>query len=42
MSETLETIEQARNTAVDLAVKFGPRVFAALLILAQREVRMVA
>jgi small conductance mechanosensitive channel len=33
MGETLETIEQARNTAVDLAVKFGPRVLAALLIL---------
>ena len=34
MGETLESIEQARNTAVDLAVKFGPRVLAALLILA--------
>ena len=34
MEETLETIEQARSTAVDLAVKFGPKVLAALLILA--------
>ncbi len=34
MDGTLETIEQARNTAVDLAVKFGPKVLAALLILA--------
>jgi small conductance mechanosensitive channel len=33
MGETLDTIEQARNTAVDLAVKFGPKVLAALLIL---------
>src|SRR5688572_28694061 len=34
MDGTLETIEQARSTAVDLAVKFGPKVLAALLILA--------
>ena len=33
MSDTLETIEQVRSTAVDLAVKFGPKVLAALLIL---------
>jgi small conductance mechanosensitive channel len=29
----METIEQVRSTAVDLAVKFGPKVLAALLIL---------
>lgn len=34
MPETLESLEQARNTAIDLAVKFGPKVLAALLILA--------
>lgn len=34
MGETLETFDQARATAVDLAVKFGPKVLAALLILA--------
>jgi small conductance mechanosensitive channel len=33
MAETLETIEQVRTTAVDLAMKFGPMVLAALLIL---------
>jgi small conductance mechanosensitive channel len=33
MAESLETIEQVRTTAVDLAVKFGPKVLAALLIL---------
>ena len=34
MPDTLETIEQVRTTAVDLALKFGPKVLAALLILA--------
>jgi len=34
MADTLETIEQVRTTAVDLAMKFGPKVLAALLILA--------
>ena len=33
MANTLETIEQVRTTAVDLAMKFGPKVLAALLIL---------
>ena len=34
MANTLETIEQVRNTAVDLAMRFGPdKVLAALLIL---------
>lgn len=33
MADTLETIEQVRTTAVDLAVKFGPKVLAAALIL---------
>jgi small conductance mechanosensitive channel len=33
MVDTLETIEQVRATAVDLAMKFGPKVLAALLIL---------
>jgi small conductance mechanosensitive channel len=33
MSEALQTIEQVKVTAVDLAVKFGPKVLAALLIL---------
>lgn len=34
MADTMETIEQVRSTAIDLAVKFGPKVLAALLILA--------
>lgn len=34
MADTLETIEQVRSTAIDLAMKFGPKVLAALLILA--------
>src|SRR5262245_2134359 len=33
MSEALQTLEQVKVTAVDLAVKFGPKVLAALLIL---------
>jgi small conductance mechanosensitive channel len=33
MNETLETFDQVRTTAVDLAVKFGPKLLAALLIL---------
>jgi small conductance mechanosensitive channel len=33
MPESLETLDQARNTAIDLAVKFGPKVLAAVLIL---------
>jgi len=33
MADTLETIEQVRTTAVDLAMKFGPKVLAAILIL---------
>jgi small conductance mechanosensitive channel len=34
MADTLETIDQVRTTAVDLAVKFGPKVIAAVVILA--------
>ncbi len=34
MADTLETIEQVRTTAVDLGMRFGPKVLAALLILA--------
>jgi len=34
MAASMETIEQVRTTVVDLVVKFGPRVLAALLILA--------
>jgi small conductance mechanosensitive channel len=33
MAGALETVEQVKTTAVDLAVKFGPKVIAALLIL---------
>jgi len=33
MDKTLHTFEQAQATAVDLAVKFGPKVLAATLIL---------
>jgi small conductance mechanosensitive channel len=34
MNQSLQTIEQIRNTAIDLALRFGPKVLAALLILA--------
>jgi small conductance mechanosensitive channel len=34
MDEQLETIEQLKITIVDLAVRFGPRLFAAILVLA--------
>jgi small conductance mechanosensitive channel len=34
MAAPVETIEQIRATVIDLAVKFGPKVLAALLILA--------
>lgn len=33
MDKTLESFDQARDTAVDLAVKFGPKLLAAVLIL---------
>jgi small conductance mechanosensitive channel len=33
MAAPLETIEQVRATVVDLALRFGPKVFAALVIL---------
>ena len=34
MNQPVETIEQIRNTAIDLALRFGPKVLAALLIIA--------
>ena len=34
MDESLKSIDQIRNTAIDLAIRFGPRVLAAVLILA--------
>ena len=34
MNQPLQTIEQIRATAIDLALRFGPKVLAALLILA--------
>ncbi|MEJ0040357.1 MAG: hypothetical protein WDO68_30765 [Gammaproteobacteria bacterium] len=34
MNESLKSIEQIRNTAIDLALRFGPKLLAALLILA--------
>jgi small conductance mechanosensitive channel len=33
MNEQIETIEHARNTLVELAIRFGPKLLAALLIL---------
>ena len=33
MDERLESIEQVRTTLIDLAVRFGPRMLAALFIL---------
>mgnify|MGYP001094132215 CR=1 FL=1 len=34
MEEHLQTLEHAQNTAVDLAIQFGPKLLVALLILA--------
>jgi len=34
MNEQLQTLEHAQQTAIDLAIQFGPRLLAALLILA--------
>jgi small conductance mechanosensitive channel len=34
MADTLETIDQVRTTAVDLTMRFGPKVLAAVVILA--------
>src|ERR1700733_2167488 len=33
MHDSIATIDQAKNTLVDLAIRFGPRLLAALLIL---------
>ena len=33
MATALDTLDQARATAIDLAIKFGPKVLAALMIL---------
>jgi small conductance mechanosensitive channel len=33
MNESIETIQHIRNTVIDLALRFGPKVLAALLIL---------
>jgi small conductance mechanosensitive channel len=34
MNESLQTIDHIRNTAIDLAMRFGPKLLAAILILA--------
>ncbi|MDF1555828.1 MAG: hypothetical protein P1P84_22325 [Deferrisomatales bacterium] len=34
MNQQVEVLDQARRTAVDLAIQFGPRALVALLILA--------
>ena len=34
MNEQLETIEHAKNTVLDLMIRFGPKLLAALLVLA--------
>jgi small conductance mechanosensitive channel len=34
MNDSLASIEQVRNTAIDLALRFGPRLLAALVIIA--------
>jgi small conductance mechanosensitive channel len=45
MDEQLDTLEHAQQTAIDLAIQFGPRLQVALLILAagvpRREVRLL-
>ncbi|MFZ0107509.1 MAG: mechanosensitive ion channel family protein, partial [Thiobacillus sp.] len=33
MEEHLQTLEHAQNTAVELAIQFGPKLLVALLIL---------
>jgi small conductance mechanosensitive channel len=34
MDEQLDTLEHAQQTAIDLAIRFGPRLLVALLVLA--------
>ena len=34
MNDQLETVEQVRRTVIDLAIKFGPKVLVAIIILA--------
>ena len=34
MNEQLATIEHAKNTVLDLMIRFGPKLLAALLVLA--------
>jgi small conductance mechanosensitive channel len=34
MNEHLQAVEQIKSTVIDLAIKFGPKVFVALVILA--------
>ena len=34
MNEHLQAVEQVKSTVIDLAIKFGPKVFVALVILA--------
>jgi small conductance mechanosensitive channel len=33
MDDQLESVAQIKNTLIDLAIRFGPKVLAALLIL---------
>lgn len=34
MDEHLQTVAQVKNTLIDLAIRFGPKVLVALIILA--------
>ena len=34
MNDQLEAVDQVRRTAIDLAMKFGPKVLVAIIILA--------
>ena len=34
MNEQIETLEHAKNTILDLIIRFGPKLLAALLVLA--------
>jgi len=47
MDPNLEALDQVRITAIDLAIKFGPKLLVALIIMgvglpaARRDVRLV-
>ena len=37
MNDHLATVAQIKSTVIDLAIKFGPKVFVAMVILVERQ-----